>query len=201
MKKLLTTSLLLAVANTSMADPDIQAAREYLNSVDQLVFQKQLLESQSTQIRLKKDIAEAMQAISKAGYKINDSGELVPVEGGVASDESLMLPPVFSASPGGLAFDNNALPPMGALPATESSHHPETKSAGASLPTLQHVDGASAYFVTDAGVVEAKQGSPLPGGFKVVSVSVDGVKVKDEEGIIRVLTIPWGTTTAKSNQL
>lgn len=199
MKKILTVSLLLAIANTAMADSDIQAARDYLKTVDHLVLQKQLLENRTSQVRLNKDIAEAMQAISKAGYKLNDSGELIPVDGNTSQEQTLLLPPVISATPGSMSFDNNALPPMGALPMTESSSQPETRTTGGSLPTLQHVDGASAYFVTDAGVVEAKQGSRVPGGFTVTSVSVDGVKVKDEEGVVRVLTIPWGTNTAKSN--
>lgn len=209
MKSIVTTSILLiaagsAAATATASEADADVARRYLNAYDQIVLETQMLAGRNERVKLQRDIAESMQSIAKAGYKLGESGELVPLEQSAQAAltvESLDLPHVISAPMGGMSFgDNAALPTMETISAPAAMPAAPTSGSTSRLPTLQHVNGEIAYFITETGVIEAKNGSKLPGGFVVASVTVDGVKVQDNEGVVRVLTIPWGSKTVNASQ-
>ncbi len=59
------------------------------------------------------------------------------------------------------------------------------------LPILKRIEGRNAYFQTGSGMVVAKTGSVLPGGYRVIRVDMESGVELEKSGVVYQTDVSW----------
>lgn len=65
------------------------------------------------------------------------------------------------------------------------------RSTSSELPELKRIEGRKAYFHTQRGMVVAKVGSPLPGGYTVTAIDMENGVELEKGGITYQTDVAW----------
>lgn len=223
--RLLMCCVFISVSSVSATAEEVNVDKA-LQEVRELNVERSKAERRAELTETMGNMAESLARIRKAGYRLNEDNELVPLEGSSTGDSGADSFPVglsqgqsspgMLPGPGGLSGPQFTVPeqpfqPQQAEPAIYGGasqgvmdYMPAGQSAsdqaGAPIPELHAVINKNAVFEIDGDLVTYGEGDALPGGHTLLSVEVDSVSLETGDGKSRSVAVDWRKKTVQDGQ-